>query len=93
MKTRRKVNNDLLDPASPSGRDDWWEVTCINVQDTSLEGNQTRYIMNGPKQNMDMALDDYIVARAHRGCADCISAILECPGDTSLHISLARAKS
>ena len=36
-----------------------------------------------------MQLDDYIAARAERGCADCISTILECPEDASLLAALA----
>ena len=80
-----KVNRYLLDPATPSGRDDWWHVSKGMVTRVKETYNEVQWRMN---------LESYIVARADRGCADCISAILECPGDVWLidEIEIAKEK-
>lgn len=65
-----------------SGRGEWWEVR------RHPEGYMVVVLTNlrqsvGPQQ-----LEDYVVARAVKGCPDCISAILECPEDLLLNMAL-----
>ena len=75
-----KVNSYSLDPAEPSGREDWWDVAHGHT------------FWKNSYHLVDVSLDDYIVARAERGCPDCMSAILECPHDDELNIALGKAK-
>ena len=77
-----QVNNYLLAPASPSGRDDWWTVF----------NGRTCWLHSERMPIPGMQLDVYIVARAEAGCPDCISAILECPNDMALVRALAKEK-
>lgn len=67
-----------------SGRDMWWEV-YKSEYGTSLvmykhKGGEPAWAQNHSME----ALEKYVVKRAEAGCPDCISAILECPEDTSL---------
>lgn len=64
------VTRDLVVGRS-SGRGVWWDVTPSGVTQ----------ITNRDKCPATEHLDVYIVARALKGCPDCISAILECPDD------------
>ena len=74
-----KINSGLLDPAEPSGRDDWWGVA----------NGVTVLFRDAPHRNLrQVHLDVYIAMRAEAGCPDCISAVLECPTDPSLQAAL-----
>ena len=88
-----EVTEDMYDPANPSGRGDWWNVFFIHGNATVDGCNQTRYTLNKPSDMLACPLDDYIVERAMRGCADCLSTILECPDDPSLQAALVKARS
>ena len=70
-----QVNRYSLDPATPSGRDVWWAVI------EGLTIGKMPYVVTPAGL---VSLEDYIVARAERGCPDCISAILECQRDELL---------
>ena len=78
-----KVNRYPLDPAEPSGRDDWWIVNNGMVTRTGVIHSAT---------NWKVHLERYVVERAEAGCADCISAILECPNDAWLVDALKKLK-
>ena len=80
MAKTRGIDSTLLDPARPSGRGEWWDVAA----------GTTRLWRDAPNCALTYVhLDVYVVARAEAGCADCISAILECPNDASLLAALA----
>ena len=75
-----KVNGYVLDRAEPSGRDDWWVV----INGVALWRHS---------YHKAQSLDEYIVLRAERGCADCISAIMECSNDKELQLAVNRYRS
>lgn len=63
---------------APSGRGVWWEV---------WQGKSGVSIVIYVDINITQAfnsLEEYVAQRAAAGCADCISAVLECPDDMSL---------
>ena len=79
-----KVDSNLLDPTTPSGRDTWWGV----MYGFTISWKST-YTGLLPM----MTVEDYIVARAEAGCPDCISAIMECPTDPVLLEALKNVRS
>ena len=68
-----------VEPDTASGRDDWWHVRDGFVL----------WMLPSTKMPAMEDLEKYIAARAERGCADCISAIMECSEDVSLQAAVA----
>lgn len=70
---------------SESGRNVWWVVLPIDAAGPACVTYIGKALVSNAKM---MELEHHIVQRAHEGCPDCISAILECPEDVSLQVAV-----
>lgn len=71
-----------------SGRGEWWEVTltrktvCVMGMTTALR----------PKEFAGVHIDKAVATMAHRGEADAIAAVLECPDDITFQLAVRNYK-